>query len=345
MTDLQQKDLPTTPISLSPEDQALADQLADQLGEDLPRVRKLIAALVHYCGAEAVKACFEETLAIEAQGGMLTNNRSRRRTPGGVFLYLLRGRISPDINRLTFETYQPRPANKKRKPKEPAPQAQNQPPAFEPFDWSRRRDSIPALLAQPGEATSVKITLIGRPGATHIESHTVLTTMEHTFKKVSLPRGVPTPPATPTLYTVYIALKQWNKVEDAIQNPDDALIIEGVTAYDPELGGMAVFATNVTTRLLQAAQRQAKSDAQAATLDAGSTPPTPPERTVPQIPAHLPPEVQQRLYDLYVSAATYREKLAALEAKPEPQRAGYEMTRKLLYNTETQITALLNRYP
>jgi len=124
---------------------------------------------------------------------------SRRRTPGGVFLHLPRGRLSLDIHRLTFTVYQPKRKyqGKKRKAKpKPSPQAQNQPASFEPFDWSRRRDSVPPLLAQPGEATSVKITLIGRPGATHIESHTVLTTMEHTLTKVSLPKGVPAPPTT-----------------------------------------------------------------------------------------------------------------------------------------------------
>jgi hypothetical protein len=38
--------------------------------------------------------------------------------------------------------------------------------------------------------------------------------------------------------------------------PEDALIIEGWAAYDPDLEGIAVFATNITTKLLQAVKRQ-----------------------------------------------------------------------------------------
>jgi hypothetical protein len=115
--------------------------------------------------------------------------------------------------------------------------------------------------------------------------------------------------------------------------------VEGVTAYDPEMGAMAVFATNVTTRLLQAAQRQAE----AALPD---TKPAAPRKkpAMPEIPADLPPEAAQHLHNLYVAAEMYREKLAALEARPEHQRAGYEMTRRLLHNTEAQIAGLLQRY-
>jgi hypothetical protein len=75
-------------------------------------------------------------------------------------------------------------------------------------------------------------------------------------KTPPLPKGMPKPPETPTLYVVYIAHKQWRKVAEAIQKPEDVLIIEGFPTYDPELKGLAVFATNVTTKLLQAAKRQ-----------------------------------------------------------------------------------------
>ncbi len=41
--------------------------------------------------------------------------------------------------------------------------------------------------------------------------------------------------------------------------PDDALIIDGFPVIDPEAKSIAVFATDVTTKLLQAAERQAQS--------------------------------------------------------------------------------------
>jgi hypothetical protein len=73
----------------------------------------------------------------------------------------------------------------------------------------------------------------------------------------AFPKGVPAPPTTPTVYTVYIGAKQWKNVAEAMQNPDDRLIIEGFAAFDPSLEGMAVFVTNTTTKLLQQAKKTA----------------------------------------------------------------------------------------
>ncbi len=56
---------------------------------------------------------------------------------------------------------------------------------------------------------------------------------------------------------VYIARKQWKTAAEAITDPDDSLIVEGYAAYDPQLEGIAVYATKVTTKKLQAAKRQA----------------------------------------------------------------------------------------
>jgi hypothetical protein len=84
-----------------------------------------------------------------------------------------------------------------------------------------------------------------------------MTSMQ-TSKTPSLPKGLPAPPNSPTSYTVYIAPKQWTKVAEAIRDPEDALILEGFPAYDPALEGIAVFATNLTTKKLQQAQREAQ---------------------------------------------------------------------------------------
>lgn len=39
-------------------------------------------------------------------------------------------------------------------------------------------------------------------------------------------------------------------------NPDDALVVEGWAAFDPELEGIAVFATFVTTKLIRGEQKR-----------------------------------------------------------------------------------------
>ena len=101
----------------------------------------------------------------------------------------------------------------------------------------------------------MKITLVGRPGPIKtMRDGYLMTTMENT-KVPSLPKGLPAPPTVRTSYTVYITPKQWTKVAEALRNPEDSLIVEGFPAYDPLLEGIAVFATNVTTKLLQQTQR------------------------------------------------------------------------------------------
>ncbi len=55
---------------------------------------------------------------------------------------------------------------------------------------------------------------------------------------------------------LFIQQKQWNKVRDAMQQPDDALIVEGYGVHAPRLAGITVHATQVTTKALQAAKRK-----------------------------------------------------------------------------------------
>jgi molybdopterin-guanine dinucleotide biosynthesis protein len=64
-------------------------------------------------------------------------------------------------------------------------------------------------------------------------------------------------PAAPTAYTVYIGQKQWNKVADALQDPEDVLIVEGFPMATSQ--GISVYATNTSTKKLQQAQRAAQA--------------------------------------------------------------------------------------
>jgi len=196
---------------------------------------------VQHLGAEAALALLQETLAAEAQGGMMLPDSTRRRTPGGVYLYLAKGRI-PYAVRVLIWPYLKTQAKPHR------PQVES----LSPEEWLALATEA---LQQAGEASTVKITLIGRPGRIVEKADVVLTTMQDT-KAPTLPKGLPAPPAEPTTYVVYIARKQWLKVAEAIQNPDDKLIVEGYPAFEKRLGAVAVFATNVTTKNLQAARRQ-----------------------------------------------------------------------------------------
>jgi hypothetical protein len=74
-------------------------------------------------------------------------------------------------------------------------------------------------------------------------------------KPPSVPTGLPTP-STDTTWRVLIAERQWKKVAEAIKNPEDILVIEGWATISPEPKTIMVYATNATTKLLQAAAKE-----------------------------------------------------------------------------------------
>lgn len=113
---------------------------------------------------------------------------------------------------------------------------------------------------------TAKLTLIGRPGRVIQAGDCVITTLQSSGKLPTLPKGLPVPPAKPTTFVVYIAAKQWWRVETALADSGDALIIEGVPMYDEHLPGVALLAQNVTTK------KQQRCICQAQNAMAGSMP-------------------------------------------------------------------------
>lgn len=66
---------------------AAAEDIANQLGENHPPARLQIRRVVEQVGVEVAYDFLRQTLEVEAQGGMQTNDKQRRRTPGGTFFY------------------------------------------------------------------------------------------------------------------------------------------------------------------------------------------------------------------------------------------------------------------
>jgi hypothetical protein len=92
--------------------------------------------------------------------------------------------------------------------------------------WDEAAPIIAKLTANVGEAFTVKVTVIGRPSHV-VERQGVIILALRSTKTPTLPKGLPSLPATPTNYMVFIQQKQWNKVREAMQQPDDVLIVEG----------------------------------------------------------------------------------------------------------------------
>jgi hypothetical protein len=144
----------------------------------------------------------------------------------------------------------------KKKSKQAQPQASKAP------SWEEVKQLVTQALEKIGEAKTVKITLVGRPGKVVQQEACVVVAMKGK-PPGALPKGLPTPPvnSSPT-WAVFIANKQWEKVKDALRtHEDDQLIIEGYPVIDPKSGAAVVLTTNCKSVYLERAQREAPKDA------------------------------------------------------------------------------------
>ena len=73
-----------------------ATVIADQLAETAPGARATIWRTVRTIGPERAQAFVAQAQEVEANGGMLIPDGSRKRTLGGIFFYLVRTQINDD---------------------------------------------------------------------------------------------------------------------------------------------------------------------------------------------------------------------------------------------------------
>ena len=232
-------------------DALTVEKLAEILQE--PQVPLLRQALRTF-GPERTVAVLTDTLQCEAQGGMLTKDGSRRRTPGGVFFQLVKERATPQERRRLFP-----PAGSQHRQAPARPHAEPQAPT-----WAEVPAVVPTL--PQGEAT-VKLTLIGRPALDAVQTRPTYVAFRLQGKAPGpLPKGLPpVPDQQPIPWLVVIALRQWNRVKDSLAaHADDTLIIEGhpVVAGD---GTHVLLAQNCTSTVQQRAKKQAQHPHQAET--------------------------------------------------------------------------------
>ncbi len=71
-----------------------AAQIADQLSETDAPPRRQIRRILHAIGPERTQGFVTQALEVEANGGMLLPDGSRKRTLGGVFFRLVRNQVS-----------------------------------------------------------------------------------------------------------------------------------------------------------------------------------------------------------------------------------------------------------
>ena len=230
-------------------DHVTVDHLAETLQEsNRPLLRRVLRVLGH----DRTAALLAAALQCEATGGMLTADGTRRRTPGGVFFHLARQQASPKERQRLF----PRPGPSTHHAPSAGHDTSVGVPPSQVLPWDEVFPIIQTLATHlPGEARTMKLTLIGRPGPVEVREQAVVFRMQGKAPG-PLPKGLPPLPSTPALtWNVLVALRQWNRVKDSVAtNQDDQLIIEGY----PVLQGTehVLLAQNCTSVALQRAQRE-----------------------------------------------------------------------------------------
>jgi len=238
---------------LEPEDWRATQEIAAQLGETERGPLGQVGRVVDRLGADRARAFLTRTQEIEVAGGLMLPDGSRRRTPGGVFFHLVRANDTLSREDRVY-IFPPQSGRKKATGNNVPPAPASAPATWADDDYRRVMAALQLQLDNPGRASIVKITVIGRPGAAVEQGQAVALVL--TSEKVpDLPKGLPEPPAG-TRYTIFVARKQWAKVAEALTaDPEDAAIIEGYAALDPRVEGIAVYVTSATTKRTLAAKR------------------------------------------------------------------------------------------
>jgi len=208
-----------------------ARELDTLLGEKHHGVIGQIRRIVQLRGIDFSREMYAATMEIEANGGLMLSDNSRRRTPSGVFLHLVRSKLDADQRQQVFTE-----CAKARVPL---------------LSWTKRIAIIQSLQSEQGKIMSLTLSLRGRPERIEKRAEVVIITVSDEPAIDNLPREIPKPPSEPTRVVVYVAPEQWRAVETAITNSSDRLLIEGSCAIDTEIKSVVVFATSVQIEVLK----------------------------------------------------------------------------------------------
>ena len=192
--------------------------LGKQLGETKFPVLRQLDRCIAVLGEATIDDVLAETEQIEQGAGLLTTDGKRRRTKGGVFLYLAREHATPEQRAIIFPLTDWRARNAARKAKA-----------------HRTATTAPAAAVAHERVTYVypgvslvKTTLKGRPLQSTVMNGYARLLFERTEAKDSFPAGIPAAPSEPQRVTVLVGLKQWNKVAAELQKPTMNVTIDGV---------------------------------------------------------------------------------------------------------------------
>ncbi len=210
----------------------VAQEIARELNETDENAVKQITHLTELMGTEQARHWMLMALQAQEHDGVLTSDKSRKRTVGGTFFQF----VYTHGKTLNGKNVKRPPFNPPQDAEKPAP-----------FNWNDRIALIKTEFNanNKGVVMSENMFISGRPGKIVDRGEFIVTIMASGHKAPVLPKGLPKPSETVTNYAVYISKKHWNKVKDALGDPTDKLIIEGYPKTDKEVSAIAIFATSV----------------------------------------------------------------------------------------------------
>ena len=223
-------------------------EIAAGLNEpNIDLLNRVTAAL----GIAEMQALYQRTLEVEAAGGILTVRGNRRRTPGGVFFFLARQGLSPEQEQAIFGDLTANPMQPKAKAQ---PKARPEPPTAEQVR-GLLATAIKVPAAQKGAAV-MKATVIGRPKQIKKLESCVMVVLGLKRPPVMPPGLPPIPDTSNATIAVFIAEKQWPRVEQALRaDPKDEIIAEGYPINDAKHQLTGFWAQSCTTKGLQRSKR------------------------------------------------------------------------------------------
>ncbi|XP_059059645.1 phosphorylated adapter RNA export protein [Achroia grisella] len=138
--------LPDLLVTVEESIEVIANDIAEKLSEEK---KDLVVRIVQVIGAHKAVELYKETQRVEADGGMLVVNGARRRTPGGIYFFLLKRDVdvSQEMINQIFNEDRKETSRRIRKAR-----AKSRQKVMEQLKQSLTDSELPSLLSR-GEAT------------------------------------------------------------------------------------------------------------------------------------------------------------------------------------------------
>lgn len=90
---------------LSSKQQEVYERIVAELGETEKKPLRQIYAIIMLCGTNFAEALLDEAKKVYEDEGIPTSDQERKRTLGGVYFYIGRPRVYPDMGRILFNRH------------------------------------------------------------------------------------------------------------------------------------------------------------------------------------------------------------------------------------------------